>query len=298
MKHSPLTEFDSITAAGILARAALSITDQENPSAEEKIHNEFNIRRQLFVDARNTLGVAFDDNSTDTLERIGDVLDAESDLLIEEVDQDTVLNNLSQKGMLPSDLFNVAIVTNIENFHGKKFKHEKELIELTVKSPDQEQHYGEPVGPSEPFLISLFSKYFPNHYPLRSFTLLVAGQRNGLVLVVHQAWRVYADLVNLDGVSDLVGMLERFSDSFGAEIEIGSQKGHFIKSAELKRGDPFPPTVKIPIRRGLLGKKIKSTETTITCFYQQSPTDENNKAALIVAIDLDRYREALQIRGW
>lgn len=298
MKLSPLTGFDSITAAGILARAALSITDQENPATEEKIHNEFDIRRQLLVAARNTLGVALDDNSTNTIEQIGDVLDAESESLIEKVDQETVLANLSKKGMLPSDLFDVVIVTNIENFHGKKFKTEKELIELTVKSPDQEQHYGEPVGPDEPFLISLFSKYFPNQYPLRSFTLLVAGQRNGLMLIVHQAWRVYADLVNLDGITDLVEMLERFSDSFGTEIDTGTQKGHFIKSAEIKKGEVFPSTIKIPIRRGPLGKKMGGTETTITCFYQQSPTDENTKASLIVAIDLARYREVIRSRGW
>lgn len=298
MMYSTLSEFDPVTAAGILARAALFVADDSNPAAHERIQGERKIRQEILGRIRESLGISNDDNSPETLELIGDALDAESESLVRVADMQKVLGNLSKEGFLPSDLFDIVIVRNIEEFHGRKFSNEKKLIEITIKSPEQEQHYGEPVGPGEPFLISLFSKFIPNQYPLRSFTMLVACQRNGLQLVVHQAWRVYSDLVDLRGVTDLVGMLERFSNAFGAEVVVGEQKGHFIKAVELKKGEHFPPDVQIPISRVLSGKKIKNPLITVSYFFQKSPIDENNKAALVVAINLDRYEDALKVRGW
>jgi hypothetical protein len=38
---------------------------------------------------------------------------------------------------------------------------------------------------------------YPDQYPMRSFVMLVAGQRHGVKLDVHQAWRVYPDIAGM-----------------------------------------------------------------------------------------------------
>lgn len=298
MIYSALSKFDPIVAAGILARAALAVTDNSNPAGEERIQNEHQIRLEILNAIRGSLGVPFDDNSPETIEKIGDALDAECELLVGTGDQKSTLSNLSSEGRIPSDLFEIEVVNNIEKFHGNKFHKEKELIDLTVKSPDQEQHYGEPIVDGAPFLISLFAKSFTNKFPLRNFMMLVAGQRKGLALEVHQAWRIYTDLVDIHGVTSLVEILERFSNKFGAEIEVGGKIGHFFKSVKVQEDENFPPTINVQIRRSPSGKKLKKSLITVTSFYQQDQDDKGKNAALVVAIDLVLYEEVLKMRGW
>jgi hypothetical protein len=161
--------------------------------------------------------------------------------LIAPTDPNAALERLSTRGEWPSDLFKTEIVQNIADFHGRKFATEKKLIEETVRSPGREQHYGPPTRPGHPFMISLFAREYRNRYPLRTFTMLVAGQRKGLKLDVHQAWRVYSSEVDLANTTSLVDVLHRFSDKFGAEMTLGDQQGHFY----LGRGTPEGET---PIR--------------------------------------------------
>ena len=293
-----LEDFDRITAAGILARAAVYIEDGDNPAGALKLPGEGAIREALFAEVRRVHGIAANDQSPKTLERVGDALDIKRDSLFVSFDSRPVLLRLSNKGELPSDLYQIEIIEPIGQFHGRKFLREKELIERTVRLPDQEQHYGPPETPEEPFLISLFAKAIPNQYPLRSFTMLVAGQRNGLVLNVHQAWRIYPTIVNLDGISSLVEILSRFADVFGAEIQVGDQKGHFIRVANLPKNEELRTTFNISIPILVPGKKSVNRTITVTSFVQRNPLGETNQAALIIGIDLNRYRDVLASHGW
>lgn len=294
---SAISKFDDITAAGLLARAALAVMDIDNPAGEPRMQNEQAVRSDLLREIRGKLGIGLDDYSQFSLEKIIQQLDDESDRLVGGVDERKTLEKLSEKGELPSDLFDVEIIDQVKSFHKKKFSHEEALILDTVKAPDQQQHFGEPVGPGEPFLISLFAKYFQNKFPLRSFTMLVAGQRYGLQLVVHQAWRVYADQVNLEGVSDLVEMLERFSDKFGAEIEVGGRKGHFFRELSFAEGEQMPPTFSVLIAED--GKVIAGNNRhfIFTCFFQVDSQTGKYLAALALAIDISRYEKFIRSRG-
>jgi hypothetical protein len=297
---SALSEFDKVTAAGLLARAALAMQHQENPAVAYKLPNEERLRQAVFTEARQVLGVPQDDDSPQTLERLGDILDSESESLIGPVDSEAALTRLAEKGELPSDLFQIEVIDDIKDFHGKRYPAELELIQKTVRSPDQEQHFGPPdAAPGKPVLISLFAKHFPNQYPLRSFTMLVVGQRNGLVLYVHQAWRIYADVVDLNGIKDLVDMLRRFSDVFGVEIELGDQKGRFILLADLPAGTTsLEASMRVKPEYDRFSPRASRRTYTMTMLTQSHPGGATQQAALAVGIDFTRYAGLLKNRGW
>ena len=291
-----LRDFDNITAAGILARTALSLNDESNPAAANRLPNEAAIRKAIINDARNLLGIGPYDMSVTALDRLTDVLDDESNSLIEQPNDDEVLEQLADKGSLPSDLFKVNIILNIKDFFGKKYAAEKKLIEETVKSSDKEQHYGPPTTPVDPYLISLFSRKFQNKYPRNSFTMLVIGQRKGIELTVHQAWRIYQDSVSLEGADDLVDMLRRFANKFGAVIDFYGNKGSFFLTADIPNNAPLEYKIVVPTKSKTKGGKHHQ----ITCshFIQTKPYGTTNQAALVVAIDLDKYRAVLKDHGW
>jgi hypothetical protein len=123
--------------------------------------------------------------------------------------------------------------------------------------------------------------------------MLVAGERQGLRLIVHQAWRLYPDKVNVAGAVDLIEMLRRFANAFGASIEVGDQRGHFIMLADIPPGKDVPNTIKL-----VFPPQKKPRTINVTYFRQVRPTSGNRKAALAIGIDLDRYREMLKTYGW
>jgi hypothetical protein len=93
----------------------------------------------------------------------------------------------------------------------KDFPLEKDIIETTIRSPTLEQHYGAKRKPNEPVMISLFLKSFRTTWPLKNFWMIVAAQRVGLRLDVHQAWRVYSSAVKLDGAKTPIDWLRSFA---------------------------------------------------------------------------------------
>lgn len=290
-----LQQFDQVTAAGILARAALAI--EENPAGSLRLPNEQQVREALFAEALAANGIRPDDRQPETMARLGEILDAELDTLIEPRDSKAVLERLSARGDLPSDLFKVNVVPNIANFHRAKFKRELKLVERTVWSPDREQHFGpHPSGPEHPFLISLFAKQFVDVHPAHTFTMLVAGQRLGTSLIVHHAWRVYPADIDLRGAGTLVDVLRRFSEQYGVELVLGGKLGQFVLANE------FPGKVdelKSAIRSdaGEKDKKGKS-EIMISIFWQSSPVTGLMQGALGTAIDLVKYRRLLKAHGY
>jgi hypothetical protein len=249
----------------------------------------------VLAEAREALGVPENDETPQTLERLADILDSESESLIGPTNSEQALVRLGEKGELPSDLFQIEVIQDIKDFHGRKYPAEFDLIQKTVKSPDQEQHFGR----DAPVLVSLFAKYFPNEYPLRGFTMLVAGQRKGLLLEVHQAWRIYPDVVDLSGIRNLVDMLRRFSDVFGVEIELGGQSGRLIVLADLPEGtrslEAFMPLKSPEYDR--FSPKASRRIYTMTMFTEFRP-GETARAALAIGVDFTRYGAFLKTRGW
>lgn len=288
---SSLTEFDNVTALGILARTALFLEDKYNPAAFNKLPNESRLREDIIKDIREKLGISPDDSSITALDRLGDALDFECNSLIGEVDNSATLQRLADKGELPSDLYEINIGSNIKNFFGRKYDAEKKLIENTIRLPDSEQHYGQQSDTNDPFLISLFARYFPNKYPNNSFTLLVAGQRNGVALTVNQAWRIYKDSISLEGVTDLVDMLRRFADKFGAEIEFNGKKGNFFLTVD----SPINSTLNFKVENS--NPKLKK-HIVINYYIKKNIEASSNQASLVLAINLNEYRKLLKLHGW
>src|SRR3989344_6183160 len=99
---STLEKFDNVTAAGILARAALSIEDQDNPAGTPKLPEEMGLRLTVLIEARRMLGVLPNDQSPQTLERLGEILDTECESLIGQTNSNLALRRLSARGELPS----------------------------------------------------------------------------------------------------------------------------------------------------------------------------------------------------
>lgn len=219
--------------------------------------------------------------------------------LVGPTDTQKALANLSAQGDLPSDLFEVVAIPNIIQFYGKRFDQEEKIIRETVSKADQEQHFGPPVAIGEPFLISLFTKHYPNKFPLRSFTMLVAGQRTGLVLTVQQAWRVYADLVDTVSAKTLVDLLRNFSNAFKAELLVNGKKGNFFLSENIRDDHPSGTEITILHPTDKHGNPAKGTHTqTVSCFEQKDPISRGTRVSLIVGVNLTKYKAVLEERAW
>jgi hypothetical protein len=296
-----LADLDRMTAVGVVARAAVAMGDEDNPAASFVLPHEMNRRQALLSEIRRKLGIDSADTSIESIDRLGDALESEIDDLVGPTDEEAALEGLAARGDLPSDLFETVVIQNIADFHGRRFAREKELIVDTVRNAEQEQHFGEPQKPSDPFLISLFSKRFPDRFPLRSFTMLVAGQRNGTVLVVHEAWRIYGDLVDIGAASDLVDLLRRFSDVFGAEIEVNDRRGHFFLSESIKGPLEFSIHMapsEIDAGDSKRAKKQVQKKISWSYFVQNDPVQDGRRASLVMATDLMKYQGVLESRGW
>jgi len=271
------TKFGRIAAAGLLARAALSLGYVEKSEGDYGI-----IIAQLIDETRNRLGINREDNAPDTLSRIADFLDSESDKLLSPTNTDLALGRLAERGDLPSDLYEINIIEAISDTHGKNWQLEKELIETTIRDFTQEQHYGPPRKPHEPAMISLFVRSFRTKWLGKNFMMLVAARRDGFKLHVHQAWRIYPSKVNMAGASGPVGLLQRFSNVYGAEIEMDGRMGHFF----LFSATPAPDNYKIKLHN-------KPRHIHVSQFFQFDSRGRRN-SALIVAIDLVKYKNTLK----
>jgi hypothetical protein len=279
-----LDHYDKRIAAGLLARAALALKSGESGlSASPVVENEGALRASLIAQARARLGIEPDDQSPEVIERIGSYFDEESERLIGEPHTTAAVQRLIERGDFPSDLYEVRVIPNISEFLGKAFEQERTLIERTIRMPLKEQHFGPPTTESEPYLISLFARPFKTPFPYRDFMMLVAGQRGEKrIFQVHQAWRLYASKVPTEGSADLVDLLRRFADVYGADIEVDGRRGHFFLTAETVA----PPEIRVELG----GKKT----IMVTGFVQIDPATHHRHAALVVSVDLNRYRHTLE----
>jgi|GEM_PF-1494746 len=297
---SAIANFERNAALGILARAAIAAEDDRNPDAIYRFPNEKEIRTSIFDEIRHSIGIAADDMSPAAEIRIGEAIDLELFSLVGKTDADTVLRKLALNGNIPSDLYDIEIIANIKNFYHRNWLKEEALILQTIRKADQEQHFGPGEDTELPVLVSLFSKFFPDKYPARSFTMLVAGQRNGLKLVVHQSWRLYANSVSLGGVSDLVDMLRRFCDKFGLEFEVNGNRSKFMLDVKLSDTEGMQRNINVlPLYgRDSKGRKIDKSMTFMVSDSKIMRNDGAMHSALTVVINLESYLADLEAHDW
>jgi hypothetical protein len=291
-----LSRYDRITAAGILARAAFSLDGAEygNPAAIPQDDEEVKVRQRLFVEARAILGLEELDNSQSSLERVSDLLDQESDAILEPVDEEQTLKKLADKGDLPSDLFNIQYSNVLIDILKEDFIDEQFFISETIKKADQFQNLepGQDEG-EDSFMISLFAKQFKGKYPINNFTMLVAGQRSGLNFHVMQAWRISPHLVDTSGSPQLVDLLRRFADVFGIEMTVGKKRAKFFYSAEIPPDFKFESSLELSSApKYKTSKSTKKSEIAVTQIFQKAHTGRSTHAALVMAIDVVKYNRS------
>jgi hypothetical protein len=138
-------------------------------------------------------------------------------------------------------------------------------------------------------MISLFLRPFRTRWPVKDFSVIVAAQRDGFQLHVHQAWRVYPWIVKLDGAETPIDWLHKFADHYGFEIEVEGKKGYFFLTAQ----GHVPDTMKVPQR---VAKRPEPT-AIVSRFTQRDPLTGLEISALIVAIDIQKYLSTIEQWG-
>ncbi|HYF20819.1 MAG TPA: hypothetical protein VEA40_23330 [Ramlibacter sp.] len=292
---SALADFDPATAAGLLARAALAVEDDGNPQAQAVLPDEMDIRRAILDELFQKLDLDPRDTSSAVVERVSDALDAELDSFVGG-DTQQVLEQMAQRGAVPSDLFRLTISPDVQQLYQKKWHVQEKLILETIQDPDREQHFGESEEAGQPALVSLFAKFFPSPFPFRSFTLLVAGGRAGLNLDISQCWHVYADDVRLTGREDLIEVLRRFCDVFGLEFEANGRRTKFLltQQASNSLNIHVPPVTGFDARGRKVEKEVKYTAVVV----RVTAATGEAISSLAIVVNLDRYRASLEKHGW
>lgn len=283
-------------AAGVLARAALALEGNANPAAEPVFEWELDLRARLILSLQESLGLKVDDFSPAALDQLGDKLDETADRL-DRPNLEAAIRRLSDHGQLPSDRYEIDVIPAMKEqvYRDPAYSAEEERIFQTVRNPDFEQHFGpaQP-GADQPFLISLFARFFKGQYPRRNFYLLVAGRRSGEKLTVHQVWRLYPAILKFTPSNDLIGMLRVFAEAYGSEFRL-EETGEVAKMIV---STAFPQRTK-QIKFTILGKPSDKQVQALTTYFLE-PDKETGyiRSSLVVSINVTKYRELLEDMHW
>lgn len=266
MKIPVLEAYEDMNAMGILARAAIALTDEDNPAATLAFPGEAAVRAEVIDTVRRSLGINSATLRGDEIEKIIAVLDGESDRLLGPIDLDGVAEARGDRGELPSDRYLVAVDADFLAALGPRLKDERRLIEQAVRRAQGVQHFFPADGdaPGAPRL-SLFCHYFENRDRDREFTMLVVGKRKGLQLAVAQGWRIYPGF-NARGARTLMDLLERFARRYGTRLDARAN-----------------------------GHTQTAGRRTVLCQIDRRRDDGSRIAIDTYAIDLRRYRKTLAL---
>jgi hypothetical protein len=239
-----LKGLDRTTALGVLSRAALAVlSSAANPSAQPVLEHEAELRQQLILEVANRVGLSPDLSDQNVRDKLSDALDEEAEILDLPVDSEAALTRLSERGELPSDVFDVFVNEALRGVYGDAMEQEHQNILLTVRSPEAEEHSR--INPDRTLLVSLFGRRFPAQPRRAGFYHLVAGERSGTNLDVKQAWRIYEDEIDLIGARTLIETVNLFAEKYGATFKSGDQVGRFIPWALVPPNTPLFETVEV-----------------------------------------------------
>jgi hypothetical protein len=135
-------------------------------------------RRTGSCRAAPSFGLSADLSDQNARDKLSDALDEEAETLDLPVDFDAALTRLSERGELPSDVFDVVVYESLREVYGDGMKEEHQNILLTVRSSEAEEHFGPSISPDRPALVSLLGRRFPAHPRRAGFYHLVAGERS------------------------------------------------------------------------------------------------------------------------
>jgi hypothetical protein len=282
-----LSKYDSRTADGILAAAALSTgyfaTEADRPELLKRYHREVN---DVLEQVRATLRIAKNDYSSAATSSIDKFFAKEiSSRVLTEASAVEALNRAGQAGRVPPSLYTV--------FLGKPFLDRflplgirPPHVEDAVKNPDEFQHFLTEFQPAESRdILSLFLKRIetrnkPPHW------LLVQAVRQGLMQHVQSAWRIFPNDIDLSEAQSPVDLLKAFALRFGERFVLHGHAAQFVESLKLSATE-FKD----------FRYKQEMTPERFYSFSWAQNSDGEGELGLGYCINLVRYREYLSKNG-
>jgi hypothetical protein len=191
---------------------------------------------------------------------------------------------LADGGNLPPDLYEISVDPAIgERLGERRYPLELSLIKAAIRHPDRQQHFARSQNPREPSLVSLFFRSFKTKWQFKDFGMLAVASRDGLLLSVGQAWRIYPPLLDVSAAKNLVDMLRIFTMRYGAKVTRDGRVGSFFLTVD----GPVPAETRYTID----GRRPGEKRTTISSIVQHQ--EGRATAALVTAVDLNKYDDDL-----
>jgi hypothetical protein len=246
MMHEYLNQFDSKTAAAILAEAALATSPIPEFEGTPYVAPYGPEVATLLSAAREQLHISESDSSPDAKIKLDNFLSrALYEFVFAHVDKKEVIKKAGAAGRLLPSEYSVNLPPAMSVFYrlGVRPNH----VEDAILNPDVFQHLmTSPEHSTDLNRISLFVKRTLGKSAADGFHLLVQTLRSGAVHTAQAAWRIYiVDIGDLPVASPL-DLLRAFVVQFGIPFTVDGKPYEFLESSEFPRGKPvnisFPPT--------------------------------------------------------
>ncbi|HEX3681054.1 MAG TPA: hypothetical protein VHU83_00835 [Bryobacteraceae bacterium] len=177
-------------------------------------------REKLLHELRQKLKLSEDDQSPRAQAEIFDTLSSEiSKYALKDSDIRQIKARLGARGDLPPGAYEIDIDPAVRGglaSRGIRPSH----IEEAVRAPDALRHLN---SQTCEFLVSLFVKRVGSGK--HAFTLFVVAQRDGYLLRVRDALRVYDADVNREHATEPLAVLRAFLNKYGLPVRMGPKSG-------------------------------------------------------------------------
>ena len=189
---------------------------------------------------------------------------------------------LGQKGILPPAAYKTKFADEFLDVCEPLGITKKEVAQV-INSPDMFEHFIPEVKTENIEAISLYAKSIFNGAD--PYSLLVDARREGDVLYVHFAIRVYHSDIDVSGIAKPTDLLREFTNKYGSEMSIGTQKGKLILNEIIDTPD-FLVMLDSP-----LGSKM------ITRGSNRKLAGNKTEICLAYSVDIGVYADYLRLHG-
>jgi hypothetical protein len=277
MMLNTLKQYDNLTANAMLAHTAFFLDNDPVLSTLKPIENEEAIRERLFNEICRKLNIpSVLGNERIVIDYLDDEIEKSTQISPKE--QKAVLTRLSDKGDLPTDLYNVKLDDNTKVIGVKE-----PLIKETIKHPDMVYNFS-----ADASKVSVFAKFYRDKFSFNNFFLLIIGERSGLDFIVNQVWKLYNDMLS-NKEAGALDLLKAFVNNFGVDVEFKGEVSRFFLSAIAKDEKEFHVRVD--------GNKLKKSKAGqpefITFNYINRASKSDKNIFLFFVVDLQKYKKYL-----
>jgi hypothetical protein len=193
---------------------------------------------------------------------------------------------IGQKGWLRPGLYEVKFAQPFT--HSATFGVRRSHVEQALSNPDAIEHlFPEKKGLVEVAPLSLIAKRIDVGKNKDSFFLLVVARRQGFVLTVQMAWRVYPEDVAVRAGTTPLEMLRAFVEKYGLVQRIAGKEAKFFDYMAIPWGESDKHELTIEVLRPD-NRPIHQLQ-----MIRPLPQKQMVEIGLCLAIDDDKYRADL-----